>query len=169
MKKDIIIKQDGFYKINYNPSDSEKLSNQDRLEKLESDYEIKLPEKYKKALISNNLYLNGNKFLCGGKNFSGIWYLYKLFQGDHGELYPNFIAIDYIEGKLRIPEGFFAIGWGGNGRVVMNLQDGPDHGKIYYWSQGLEQEEATMENTFYVAENFEEFLNGVGDYFYDDA
>ncbi|MCP4523248.1 MAG: SMI1/KNR4 family protein, partial [Candidatus Gracilibacteria bacterium] len=169
MKKNIIIKQDGFYKINYNPSDFEKLSLQERLEKLESDYEVKLPETYREYLQHYDQFDIQDIYVQGDKTFPEIWYLYELFPGDHEELYPNFISINYIEGRFRIPEGCFAIGWGGNGRVVMNLQDGPDYGKVYYWDQGLEQEEATMENTFYVADNFEEFLNGVGDYFYDDA
>ncbi|MCP4522696.1 MAG: SMI1/KNR4 family protein, partial [Candidatus Gracilibacteria bacterium] len=143
---------------------------QERLEKLESDYEVELPKKYRKELNLDNLHLNGNKFMCGNKSFSGIWDLYNISEsGNESCIYPNFIFVDMLEGKLRIPKGFFIIGTSSNGEIVMNLQDGPDHGKVYYWCQGLEQEEATMENTFYVAENFEEFLNGVGDYFYDDA
>ncbi|MCP4522615.1 MAG: SMI1/KNR4 family protein, partial [Candidatus Gracilibacteria bacterium] len=170
MKKDIIIEQDGFYEINYNPSDFEKLSNQERLEKLESNYEVELPEKYREYLQNGNEMAMGDIYVGGDQIFAEVWGLYPLYNiGSNKSIYPNFIFLDRLEGTLRVPKGYFCIGSGGGGRVVINLLNGPDHGKIYYWSQGLEQEEATMENTFYVADNFEEFLNGVGDYFYDDA
>lgn len=66
----------------------------------------------------------------------------------------------------RIPSDFFPIALDPGGNLIGIISGGADIGKIYFWDSEEESEEgepATRENLYFIADNFNKFMNGLSE------
>lgn len=136
----------------------------ERLEAFEKELGIELPNSYKEFLLT----YNGGRpepamfpIVGEGDDTDGsiIAYFLGIKEGEFSSLtrYKRFIGD-------RVPKEFLPIAQDVGGNLVCLCTKGKDKGKIYFWDHEEESDIdgfPTYDNLYFVANDFEEFLNSV--------
>ncbi|MDA7026852.1 SMI1/KNR4 family protein [Bacillus sp. CLL-7-23] len=138
-------------------SENEKVS-LENIKTFEDDYNVTLPEEYKNFLLEyNGGDVNPNVFkISDEQGESALNTLYGLnISAEYDELSSVF---DSLEGEL--PQELLSIGDDSGGNQICIGISGNYFGKIYIWMHDIEEGEY-MDNVFFLANNFNEFLDSL--------
>lgn len=138
---------------------------------LEAYLQHKLPRDYKNFLLQYN----------GGKPVPDC---FKFFDSNNGSVVNFFFRInaekEYRYADLlsairelrgRVPRDFIPIASDVFGNIICIAISGKLFGKVYFWDHEFEtddNEEPTMRNMTLIANNFDEFINGLYEYVPED-
>jgi hypothetical protein len=132
-----------------------------------------LPEEYRNFLLKHN----------GGRPIKPAYFYYQQRLPD-GDIMPSSAQIEMFTGlaahstgglewkvenfRDRIPKNLLPIASESTGSAICISLDGEDKGKVYLWDMGFEEEidegsEPDYYNVFWIADNFNDFLNSLSE------
>jgi len=135
------------------------------LNKFESQVERMIPDSYKSFLLDyNGGFPEPDTFILDDKKFdrteeiSVEWFL-----GIDTKEYDDLRSVIRVY-KDRIPVSLFPIALSGGDSLVCIGIEGDNLGKVFFWDREEEVEEGmvpTFDNVYFLANNFEEFINSL--------
>ena len=145
--------------------ESEIPTNLEAIKKFEELIKVKLPEDYKQFLLKHN---GGHPIrdtfrliepINDHFNEGGISWFYALYDGDVCNITTNF---KHSLARGESPDKFLPIGYdsGGGNEICIELIEGDDYGKLYYWTTDWSVWTKDEYNYLYlIANSFTDFIN----------
>ena len=133
------------------------------LKALEKSWGFKLPSSYRLFLLTYNGGIPDCDCFKFNDNRSDLRYFYGIHDDEDSNLLYEYQNVY----KDRIPDNCFPIACDSFGNLILISVKGPDRGKIYFWDheeEAYEDEEPDYSNLTLIADNFDEFLDGLHDY-----
>lgn len=126
----------------------------EEIDEFEKNYDIKLPEQYKKFMIKyNGGYPELSSFIISEQEGESLVNKFYGLEDDDCSLAE---AFDYLEDVL--PKDFISIADDPAGNEICLGIDGKYEGKIYFWFHDRNHE-SQINNMYFLADSFDEFFN----------
>ena len=135
------------------------------LSAIEQYWGFKLPKDYREFIINYNGGVTKKKYFKSknGDKEAILDYLFGLINDFNNDISMN-LLMDFKDVGGRYPSSMIPIGdTVGGDRILLSIKN-KDRGKIYFWDHEIESEEdeePDYSNLTLIADNFDEFINGL--------
>ncbi len=130
------------------------------LRRLESDYNIKLPEEYKNFLLKfNGGYPEPNIFSMTMNDQNNDGMIHRFLRVNHDEVDGIYYYLELY--KERIPEEFLPIAYDPGSNLILIGISKSNHGKIYFWDHEDEGELVSNNNVYFISNSINKFIGSL--------